>query len=144
MMVMKEDGVKKLQSKFYMLVMGLAVLGCSSTARATAIGSLNTGICSGGGITVTATTVTWLPSSGTGTGCIETGAGTSITYSGGTLSSGVTGNIKNLPASPLPLDDFMTFGTLDFVLAQLGPGSGNTNCSGLAMGSSCSVFAGSP
>jgi len=144
---MKEDAVKILQSKFYMLAASIAVLGCSSTAMATAIGPLNVANCAGGGVTVNATSITWSPT-GTvaGTGCIDTGIGTNVTYSGGTLGAGVAGNIKNLTAGGGITDQFMTFtgSTLDFVLTGLGPGSANLNCSGLAIGASCSVFAGSP
>ena len=140
--------MKILHSRFYMFAAGIALLGCSSTAMATAIGPLNVANCAGGGITVSATTITWAPvGTATGTGCIDTGIGTNVTYSGGqTLGAGVTGSIKNLPAGGLPVDQFMTFtgSTLDFVLSSLGPGSSNTNCSGLAIGASCSVFAGSP
>ena len=139
--------MKILHGKFYMLAAGIALLGCSSTAMATAIGSLNVANCAGGGVTVSATTITWSPvGTVAGTGCIDTGLGTNVTYSGGTLGAGVAGNIKNLPAGGPPVDQFMTFtgSTLDFVLTSLGPGSANTNCSGLAVGASCSVFAGSP
>lgn len=139
--------MKIVHSKFYMLAAGIVFIGCSGTAMATAIGPLNVANCAGGGVTVSATTITWSPTgTATGTGCIDTGLGTNITYSGGTLGAGVTGNIKNLPAGGPPVDDFMTFSgsTLDFVLTSLGPGSSNTNCSSLAVGASCSVFAGSP
>jgi hypothetical protein len=114
---------------------------------ASAIGPLNVANCSGGGVTVSATTITWSPIGTTaGTGCIDTGLGTNVTYSGGTLGAGVTGNIKNLTAGGGSVDQFMTFqgSTLDFVLTSLGPGSANTVCTGLAVGGSCSVFAGSP
>ncbi len=139
--------MKIMHGRFYMLA-GLALLGWSGTAMATAIGPLSVANCSGGGVTVSATSITWTPA-GTvaGTGCIDTGIGTNVTYSGGTLGAGVQGNIKNLTASgPSTTDQFMTFQgtTLDFVLTSLGPGSSNTNCSGLAQGASCSVFAGSP
>jgi len=139
--------VKILHSKFYMLAASIAFLG-ASTAMATAIGPLNVANCSGGGVTVSATAITWSPN-GTvaGTGCIDTGLGTNVTYSGGTLGAGVAGNIKDLVVGgPSPTDQFMTFtgSSLDFVLTGLGPGSSNTTCSGLAVGASCSVFAGSP
>src|SRR5262249_53799081 len=44
------------------------------------------------------------------------------------------------------VDQFMTFlGTpLDYVLTSLGPGVANTTCTGLAVGGTCSIFAGSP
>jgi len=122
---------------------------------ASPIGALDIANCGGGGVTVTATTITWLPV-GTlpGTGCIDTGAGTSVAYSGGTLLPGVIGNILNLTLSPGSKDDFMTFPApplpapgLDFVLTSVGPGDPNTNCNLVASPGtpqSCSVFAGSP
>jgi hypothetical protein len=69
-----------------------------------------------------------------------------LTYNSGTLLTvGTTGNILDLtlnPANP-PVDDFMVFTigstTIDFKLLALGPGSANTNCSGLAIGGTCSV-----
>ena len=119
----------------------------SAPASADATGSLNVANCSGGGLTLSETTITWLPP-GTvaGTGCINTGAGTNLTFSGGTLGPGATGNIKNLTAGGGVVDQFMTFqGTsLDFVLTTLGPGSANTNCAALSLGESCSIIAGSP
>jgi PEP-CTERM motif len=103
--------------------------------------------CSGGGATVTATTVVWSPP-GTvaNSGCIDSGIGTSITYTSGSLGAGVVGNILDLSAGVLPVNDFMTFsGTpLDFVLTGVGPGLTNTNCALSPSNSTCSPFAGSP
>jgi hypothetical protein len=116
-------------------------------AFADAAGSLSAANCSDGGVSLTETSITWLPS-GTvaGTGCIATGTGTNLSYSGGLLGPGVTGNIANVAAGSGPVDQFMTFQgtTLDFVLTFLGPGSSNTNCATLSVGQSCSVIAGSP
>jgi hypothetical protein len=129
--------------------------GMANTALAAPVGTLNIANCSGGGVTVTATTITWLPA-GTlpGTGCIDTGAGTSVAYSGGTLLPGVIGNILDLTFSPGSKDMFMTFPApplpppgLDFVLTSVGPGDPNTNCNLVASPGSpqtCSVFTGSP
>jgi len=122
--------------------------GFSGRATAAAIGPYNIANCSGGGATVTLTTITWSPvGTVAGTGCFNTGIGTNLTYSGGTLLPGATGNIKNLTAGdPFPVDQFMTVlgTTLDFQLSSLGPGSANTNCAALLLGQSCSVAAGSP
>ena len=135
--------------KWFAVVAGVAAICLASgvPAFADAAGSLDVANCSGGGMSLGATSITWLPA-GTvsGTGCIATGAGTNLTYSGGTLGAGATGNIQNVTSGGGPIDQFMTFqGTsLDFVLTMLGPGSTNTNCATLTIGQSCSVFAGSP
>ncbi len=118
-------------------------------ASANVSGPLNITNAPGGGITISATAITWLPpGTQAGTGAIDTGAGTNLIYSGGTLGPGVLGNIKNLTMGPLPVDQFITFPApspvLDFVLTGLGPGAPSTNCAGLSIGGSCSVAAGSP
>ena len=124
----------------------LFFLGQNNTALASPVGVLNLANCSGGGAIVDLFTITWMPT-GTvpGTGCIDTGLGTSVVYSGGTLGAGVAGNIKNQPSAP---DHFMDFPAvspvLDFLLLGFGPGDANTVCTGLAIGASCSVAAGSP
>src|ERR1035437_9567536 len=125
----------------------LAFFSLIPAASAGAVGSFNESSCSGGGVTVGGTTIVWSPV-GTvgGTGCINTGLGTLLTYSGGTLGAGVTGNIMNLTAGGGAVDQFMTFTgtTLDFVLTSLGPGSPNLVCAGLAVGASCSAVPLSP
>jgi len=112
-------------------------------------GPLDITNCSGGGVTVGVTTITWLPSGeGTDDGCINTGATTNVVYTTSTLGPGETGNIKNLTMGTLPLDQFMTFvGTpLDFILTSLPPASSTngTNCASTTRGQSCVAFAGSP
>jgi hypothetical protein len=134
--------------KLFALAVAIATL-LVGPATAAPIGGLDTGICNtGGGVTVTLTTIDWYLPVGGGDGCIVTGGGTNITHSGGVLTGGVQGLILDLDvvSTPLPLDSFMTFtGTpLNFVLESLGPGVANTNCVGLAVGSSCSVAPGSP
>jgi len=137
------NGLKK---RIYLLG-AIALFGISSSAMATVVGNFNVANCAGGGVTVSLTTIVWSPA-GTvpNSGCIDSGIGTSLTYSGGTLGAGAVGNILNLTAGGGSVNNFMTFlgTTLDFVLTGLGPGSANTNCSGLAIGQSCSVVAGSP
>jgi len=134
------------------VVVAIGVLSLVSLAptmaSATAMGSLNETNCGGGGVTVNATTITWLPA-GTvgGTGCIVTGAGTDVTYSGGALLAGVTGNIMNLTPGGV-VDNFMTFqGTsLDFVLDPFTPPvtTNGTDCAGTPTGGTCVAAAGSP
>src|SRR5262245_35627910 len=64
---------------------------------------LRVGICSqpNPGVTVTATSIDWLPPGG-GNGCILTGAGTNVAYTGGgplsSLPTPVQGTIKDLTA----------------------------------------------
>lgn len=120
----------------------------SSTLSATPIGNVNEANCNGGGFTVSMSSITFLPAGTTpNTGCVFTGLGTSVTYSGGTLAAGVQGNVKNLTFSGGPVDQFLFFPTnptLDFILTSLGPGSSNFNCTGLAIGGSCSVGPGTP
>jgi hypothetical protein len=138
--------MKDFKVRLYLLA-GIVLFGFSGSALATAFGPLNIANCSGGGVTFTATTITWSPA-GTvaGTGCVDTGLGTNVTYSGGTLLAGDAGNIKNLTSGGGAVDQFMTYQgtTLDFVLIALGPGVANTVCTGLFVGGTCSVFAGSP
>lgn len=126
----------------------LAFLTFIPTASAIAVGPFNEANCPGGEVTVSETSIVWA-TVGLVPGCIDTGAGTAVTYSGGTLGSGVTGSILALTAGgPSPVNDFMTFQgtTLDFVLtAFVTPSTTNgTNCSTTTSGQTCVVFAGSP
>jgi hypothetical protein len=135
--------------KWFAVAAGVVAICLASGAPvfADAAGSLSVANCAGGGVSLSETSITWLPS-GTvaGTGCINTGLGTSLTYSGGSLGPGAIGNIQNLTSGSGPIDQFLTFQgtTLDFVLTSLGPGVSNTDCSSLLMGQSCSIAAGSP
>ncbi|HKT36048.1 MAG TPA: PEP-CTERM sorting domain-containing protein [Nitrospira sp.] len=130
------------------IALGLFLFAIVTPAFATPLGSFNVANCSGGGVTISETSLTWLPlGTVAGTGCIDTGAGTNIVYSGGTLGGGVAGNLSNLSlSSALPLNNFMTFSgsTLDFMLTGGGPGAGSILCGGLLVGQSCSIAAGSP
>ena len=113
---------------------------------ATPIGHLDTNGCAGNGVVVTATTIDWDPA-GTGLGCITTGATTNVTHAGGTLLPSTVGSIKDLPAGPVPVLNFMTFvgaPSLHFDLSGLSPGPANTNCAGLNNFEVCAAFAGSP
>lgn len=140
------------QLRYMMLAfLGLVLMTFAPIASATPVGHLDLANCSGGGAAVTATTINWLPDLPGGTdGCIQTGATTSINYSGGTLGPGVQGAIKDLNvANPLPIANFIVLpapGTpvLTFELTGLGPGVSNTDCASLAIGESCAAFAGSP
>jgi len=130
----------------------LAIVGglafCLMPARATPLGHLDVANCGAGGVTVGGITIDWTQPVGGGNGCIQTGAGTNVTFgTSSTLTAGVAGTILDLTAGVLPVANFMTFTGatgLHFDLGGLGPGSSNTTCTGLTLGNSCSAFAGSP
>jgi len=118
-------------------------------ASAAVIGHLDVANCSGGGVTVNATTIDFTLPAGGGFGCIQTGTGTNVSYSGGTLLPGVTGSILDLVSGGGIVLDFMTFvgnPNLHFDLTALGPGVNNTACAAVLDPNlpSCSVVAGSP
>jgi len=126
----------------------LAFLSFIPTASATAMGAFNEANCGGGGVTVSETQITWA-TVGPVSGCVITGLGTDVTYSGGTLLPGVTGSILSLSSGgSTPVDSFMTFQgtTLDFVLdGFVTPSTTNgLNCSSTTTGQTCVVFNGSP
>jgi len=113
------------------------------------MGVLNVTNCTGGGVTVTLTSIDWLLPAGGGNGCIKTDTGTNVTYTGGgpLVSGDTTGLIKDLP--PATTADFMIFTdqpNLHFDLGSLGPGSANTSCAAALNPNlpACSVAAGSP
>ena len=145
------------------LGLSLAVLAWatfSPSASAGVAGTLNTG--SSGTVTVTATSITWNTdpgsiSSGTWNG--EVANGTHLTFQGCTGGLGSPGCLVNgggiainqlhplASGDALPIDGFLTFAgvpALNFTLTGISPGSANTDCSGLLVGQSCSVIAGSP
>ncbi len=125
----------------------VALLLSAVSASATPNGTLATTV---DGITVTPTTIDWLPAGG-GTGGIATTAPTNVTYTGGgPLLPGSTGLIKDLIFSdPLPVMDFMTFtghSNLHFDLFGIGAGVANTLCPNTFDPNDpvCSFFLGSP
>jgi hypothetical protein len=140
-------------------VVVLTFLSLIPMASASAVGNFSEANCAGGGVTVSASSVTWLPtgSGGASTGCIQTGTATSpyLTWSGGTLTPGIVGYITNLVVGP-PINDFMVFtsgsNTLDFVLTGFTTpastyGVGATACAQATAGpagSSCYEAANSP
>jgi hypothetical protein len=129
---------------------GLAFLSFMTAASGAVMGHLDLANCAGGGVTVNATTIDWTLPVGGGNGCIQTGAGTNVTYSGGgPLLPGVTGTILDLTFGGGTVLDFMTFAgnpNLHFDLTALGPGVSNTTCAGVLNPNlpSCSAVAGSP
>jgi hypothetical protein len=146
------------------LLAAFASVGLFTQAlSATVIGSLNVANCAGGGVSVTATTITFLPvGTAANTGCINTGIGTLLTYGTGgadTLNPAAVGNIMDLVLNVTPGTGFMTFAsqpgqngtTLSFTLVALGPGvttnvgaAGCATATAGAVGTSCSVTGTSP
>jgi hypothetical protein len=127
----------------------LAGVACFSViASASPIGQASITNCTpGGGVQVTAVSITWLPVAGTSLGCIATGIPTSITYSGGTFTSG-TGTISDLPGGSINPFMVLAGGLLDFSLSSFqAPAPTNGVCStttALASGLSCVTAVGSP
>ena len=139
--------MKYFNCRWYFIA-GIAFLGLANHATASPIGVASITNCTpDGGVTISATTVAWLPSAGTGLGCIATGLPTSIAYSGGTFTSG-TGTIENLPTGSLGTFLVLAGGALDFSLASFeAPLPTDGVCStivALASGHSCIPFVGSP
>jgi len=135
----------KLLTKLFVTALALIIPGLVSAAP---FGTLTTTACSGQGVTVTFTTIDWLPA-GNGTGCINTVTPTDISYvGGGPLTPGVEGLIADLTGA-LPVIDFMTFTghpLLHFDLTSVGPGVANTVCADTFNPSDpvCSIVPGSP
>src|SRR5438067_12355580 len=88
-------------------------------------GTLSVANCGGNGVTVTNTTVNFQGN------CVQTGAGTNVNTSFGTLLPNVTGSIANLPVTPAG-SPFMVFvvggNNLNFFLSGTGPGVNYTIC----------------
>ncbi|MEO8098732.1 MAG: PEP-CTERM sorting domain-containing protein [Acidobacteriota bacterium] len=125
---------------FSTLPLAAVVAIFSLSAVAAPVGTLVVSPCAGNGATITATTIDFGP-----TQCIETSAGTSVTSSFGTLLPGVSGLVTDLNLGVLPVNLFMSFnpggGVLNFILTQVGPGQGATNC---ALVNPCSATPTSP
>jgi hypothetical protein len=139
--------MKQLIHRWY-LIAGLALLGLSTHAMADPLGMVAFTNCTpGGGIEVTATTITWLPTAGAELGCIATGLPTDVSYSGGTFTSG-TGTISDLPTGSTDPFIVLAGGLLDFSLSSFAaPTTTDGVCSttvALAAGHSCVPFIGSP
>ena len=122
----------------------LAILILIPTASAGVIGHLSVGICSNGGVVVSAALIDWAP--GSPSACLQEGLGTSITSVGDGNLTGASpaGTINDLP-SLLPGSGtlgFMTFGLLKFDLAGVGgfgPGSGVSCATNPGVNNSCSI-----
>ncbi len=132
------------------VVLSLAVLASvtlAPSASASVIGHLSFANCDGGGVTVTISTVTFLPPAGSGTGCIAAGIGTNVTFAGapGAITPGEHGTVNNL--APFSGNTgFIAFTGVTFDAGLIGPGVSNLVCSNSfsSVGPACSVSASSP
>jgi hypothetical protein len=143
-----------LRLTFSGLASGILLL-CATPSFATVAGELSTG--GTGTLLVSANSLTFTKNDTTGFST-EVAGGTNLTFAGcttgvlgdpGCLKQGEGMNINGgLPITGLgPVADFLTFATTPSLVYSLDgyePGSANTNCFGLTVGQSCSVFAGSP
>lgn len=130
-------------------VLSLAVLATAvflPSASASVIGHLNFANCGGQGVTVTLTTVDWLPAGG-GTGCIQTGFTTTVTFAGppGSISVSELGTVNDLSPGVGNVG-FLTFPGVTFDALLIGPGVANTACSNTfnPAAPACSVSSTSP
>jgi hypothetical protein len=131
--------------KFGFLSLAVLASACfAPSASASVIGHLTFANCDGGGVTVTITTVTWLPLANVGTGCIAAGLGTNVTFDSGSIAPADHGTVNNL--APLSGNTgFLTFTGVTFDAELIGPGVTNLACSAaMAPGPSCSVLLNSP
>jgi hypothetical protein len=132
------------------VILGLAVLALATlppSASASVIGHLVVGICGGGGVTVSATTIDWAP--GSPAACLQLGLGTNITSVGdGTLTgTSAPGTINDLNlalpgAATAGFMSFITGANLLFDLAPVGgfgPGSLVACAVDPGLNNSCSV-----
>ena len=157
----------------FSVTMIVAIMFVSAiVASATPIGLLDLG--TGGTMSFTLSSITFNPDPGSNPPGppwnAEVSNGTSLTFAG--CPSGVLGTPGCLDAAPeapaegvelanniaitlggglAPNNPFIQFAgngithaTVLYTVTALGPGSSNTNCSGLSIGNSCSLFAGSP
>src|ERR1017187_9484109 len=133
--------------------LSLAVLAWATfapSASASVIGHLTLANCGGGGVVVTLTTIDFeLPPLG-GNGCIMTGLGTTVTFTGGTgvITSNEAGTVNDLGFPP-PLSGntgFISFPGVTFDLLAVGAGVANTACTNTydPTAPACAVVLGSP
>jgi len=138
----------KLFARLNLMGSGLGLIFLTAMpSLATVTGTLTTG--GPGTVTVTATSITFNMDDNTSTiapllSSTEVGGGTTLTFAGGSLSTGqpvdINGGAAITPASLLlgvPIT-FPSTPTLSITLTSFGPSSPNTNCSGLTTGESCS------
>jgi hypothetical protein len=123
----------------------LALVTFVPTASASVVGHLTFAECPGDGVVVSLGLIDFLPPLG-GTGCIAAGAGTTITFSSGSIAPAELGTVNDLSSPPTLGQNtgFITFSGVSFDLVGIGPGSSNTACAALPVNGVCSAVAGSP
>jgi hypothetical protein len=131
----------------------LVAVALVPTASASVIGIFSVANIGGGGVNANNMVIDWfnpVNPLGNGNGMVLTGGDTTLMYNngGGQVALGVStaGTVNDLPGPPGPIG-FFAFPSapmLHFNLTVLGPGVANLNCAALALGQSCSAFAGSP
>lgn len=162
----------KISKKMGILILAAMALAVFvPAASASVLGTLSTG--SGGGMTISLTSITWnLDPGANPSGALwngEVANTTNITFAGcpsGTLGTAgcldvapdapneaieINGNFPLTASTVLPEDNFLvlagngtTHSVIDYSLIVVKPGSSNSNCAGLSQFASCSLFAGSP
>jgi hypothetical protein len=136
-------------------VLSLALLASATflpSASASVIGHLSVANCANGGVSVSLTSISWLPGAPGTNACLQVSVNTNVTSTGdGTLTGAFTGTgtINDIPPNTGILG-FMSFvGTgvnMHFDLSAIGgfgPGAGTPCTAGMAVGQSCSL-SGSP
>jgi hypothetical protein len=133
----------KFFARLSLLGSGIGLIFLTATPSfATVVGNLYTG--GNGTVTVTPFGITFSENDTQG-GSTQVGTGTTLTFAGGSVVAGqpidIGSGVAITPLTPLPLANFMTFPdspSLSVTLDAFGPGSTNSNCSGLTTGESCS------
>jgi hypothetical protein len=131
----------------------LLVVAFVPTASASVIGNFSIAGLGGGGVTVNNMVIDFfnpVNPLGNGNGMIATGGDTTLTYNNGVstvaLGTNTAGTVNDLPGPPgaIGFFAFPSAPALHFTMTAIGPGVSNTACASLAIGQSCSGFAGSP
>jgi hypothetical protein len=142
-----------LKGTIFFCLTALAVMALAPAASASVIGNFSVANIGGGGVTASNMVIDWfnpVNPLGNGNGMIATGGDTTLTYNNGTsqvaLGTNTAGTVNDLPGPPGPVGFFAfpSAPALHFTLLAIGPGVANLACGGLAIGQSCSAFAGSP
>jgi hypothetical protein len=125
------------------LLVSTGLFICAATAAAQPSGVLSLANAPGGGLTISATSIQFLPFGGP----FSTGIPTNIMFSGGVVTPGVLGMLRDVAAGGGPVINFMTFvsaPTLQFDLTAFVPGSTSICSAATPLLTPCSPTPGSP